>query len=344
MLLKELSEAVGVSGDEQEVRNLIYNAIKDHVDDLQIDTMGNLIALKKGTGEQPLRGLVAAHMDEVGFMVRGHTSDGMLQVDSIGGIDAKILPAMRVQVGKKKLPGVFPWKPIHFGNGQDIVPLSNMVIDIGTTSKESAASAAPVGTRVAFDSPYTELSDTVVRGKAFDDRAGCAELIELCQGDPLPYDLYAAFTVQEEVGLRGAHVLAARINPDFALILETTACHEVPQDPDEPDQTTVTKMGHGAAISTMDARTIVHPGLLKHVMAVAEAEGLPYQFRSAQFAGGTDAGIIHKSGAGVPSISLSLPGRYLHTPNILISLDDYRNTLALTRLALQRMTPRILER
>lgn len=344
MYLKQLSEAVGISGAEDEPRSIILAAIKGHVDDVQIDAMGNVIALKKGTGQSPLKAILAAHMDEVGFIVTGHDSSGFLTVESVGGIDAKLLPAMRVVVGKEKKPGFFVWKPIHKNHSQDIVPLSNMRIDIGATSKDSAKSAAPLGTPIGFDSKYIELSDTVVRGKAFDDRAGCSELIDIVQGDPLPFDVYACFTVQEEVGLRGAQVLVDRIRPDFAVILEVTACHEVPQETDEPDQTTVTKMGQGPAITYMDRSSIAHPGLVKHFVGLANAQGIPHQFRSPQFAGGTDAGSIHKSGVGVPSIGFSLPGRYIHSPNTLISLDDYKNAVTLVRAGLQSMTPDVLER
>jgi endoglucanase len=343
-MLKALSEAVGVSGDEGAVRDLIIGAIEAHVDDYRIDAMGNLIAFKRGTGGQNLVGLVAAHMDEVGFMVTGHDSSGFLILESIGGIDDKILPGLRVLVGSKKMPGVFLWKPIHKGRSPDVVALSNMRVDIGSGSKDAASSAAPIGTHVAFDSQYIELSDTVARGKAFDDRAGCAELIDLCQGDALPFDLYAAFTVQEEVGLRCATVLVESIQPDFAIILEATACHETPQDPDEPDMTTVTRMGQGPAITYMDRTSIAHPGLLRHFIATAEEEGIPHQFRSPQFAGGTDAGSIHISGAGVPSLGVSLPCRYLHGPNSIISLQDYDRAVQLVRAALTRITPSDLER
>lgn len=343
-LLKQLAEAVGVSGAEDEVRGLIVDAIEGHVDEWSVDTMGNIIALKKGTGELPLRGIVVAHMDEVGFMVVGHDSSGLLSVDSIGGIDAKILPAMRVVVGEDKLPGVFVWKPVHFGRDNSIVSIQQMKIDIGVSSKDAAKNAAPIGTRVAFDSAYIELSDTVVRCKAFDDRAGCAELITLCQGDPFPFDLYAVFSVQEEVGLRGASVLTGAVQPDFAIILEATACHEVPQEPDEPDSTTVTRLGQGPAISYMDRTSIAHPGLLRHFVRTAEAEGIPHQFRSPQFAGGTDAGAIHKSGAGVPTLGVSLPCRYLHSPHSLISLTDFDHAVLLVRTALMRLTPSALER
>src|SRR5574341_1060826 len=159
IMLKTLAEAIGISGNEDDVRELILSAIEDHVDEWRVDTMGNILALKKGTRKN-----------------------------------------------------------------QDIVPIDKMRLDIGVTSKDTARDAAPLGTYVAFDSRYTELSETTVRCKAFDDRAGCAELIALCQGEQLPFDLYAAFTVQEEIGLRGASVLGQAIQPDFAIILETTAC------------------------------------------------------------------------------------------------------------------------
>lgn len=343
-LLKQLAEAVGVSGAEDEVRGLIVDAIVGHVDEWRVDTMGNIIALKKGTGKISLRGMVVAHMDEVGFMVVGHDSSGLLSVESIGGIDAKILPALRVVVGEDKLPGVFVWKPIHFGSDNGIISIQNMKVDIGVTTKEAAKNAAPFGTRVAFDSQYITLRESVVRCKAFDDRAGCTELITLCQSDPFPFDLYAVFSVQEEVGLRGATVLTAAVQPDFAIILEATACHEIPQDPDEPDMTTVTRLGQGPAISYMDRTSIAHPGLLRHFVKTAESEGIPHQFRSPQFAGGTDAGVIHKSGAGVPTLGVSLPCRYLHSPYSIISLTDFDHTVQLVRTALMRLTPSALER
>ncbi len=343
-ILKSLAEAVGVSGAEDEVRHLILDAIEAHVDEWRVDTMGNLIALKKGTGQIPLKGMVVAHMDEVGFMVTGHEGNGLLTVQAVGGIDAKILPALRVVVGADKTPGFFVWKPVHFGHDASIVSLNNMKIDIGLANKDAAKGAASLGARVAFDSKYIQLSETTVRCKAFDDRAGCAELVALCQGEPLPFDLVAVFSVQEEVGLRGATVLTAAVEPDFAVILEATACHEVPQDPDEPDMTTVTKLGQGPAISYMDRTSIAHPGLLRHFVSTADSEGIPHQFRSPLFAGGTDAGAIHKSGAGVPTIGVSIPCRYLHSPHSIISLTDFDNAIRLVRTALTRMTPAILER
>lgn len=342
-LLKPLADAAGVSGAEDEVRRLIVEAITPYVEELRIDSMGNVLAVKRGTGQSNMRVLVAAHMDEVGFMVVGFDSNGMLQVKPVGGVDNRILPALRVNVGTKKLPGVFCWKPIHLNRGDDVVEIDNMRIDIGTTSKSAAQGKVKLGDRVVFATETIEMNDVVVRGKAFDDRAGCAELIELIKGDPFPFDLLVAFTVQEEVGLRGAAVLGEALRPDAAIVLECTACHEVPQDLAKADQTTVTKMGHGPVISYMDRSSIAHLGLRRHFTQTAEANNIPHQFRSPQFAGGTDAGIIHQSISGIPSQTISLPGRYLHTPHIMMSMEDFSNGVKLVRTALQTLTPDVLE-
>ncbi len=344
-MLKELADAAGVSGAEDEVRKLIWDAIKDHVSDLRVDAMGNILAVKKGTGQSDLRVLVAAHMDEVGFMITGIDSNGMLEIRAVGGIDNRILPAMRVRVGKKKIAGVIPWKPIHLGfSEKSVKKIKDFRIDIGANSKKAAEGKVKIGDRAIFDSETIELSETIVRGKAFDDRAGCAELVELCRGEPFPFDLLIAFTVQEEVGLRGASVLGESLQPDAAIVLETTACHETPQDEDEPDVTTVTKLGHGPVISYMDRTSIAHPGLLQHFIATAESAGIPHQFRSPQYAGGTDAGKIHISVAGIPSLIVSLPCRYLHTPYLLLNLEDFANRLKLVRRALMELQPEHLER
>jgi len=200
-----------------------------------------------------------------------------------------------------------------------------------------------VGARIAFDSPFEDLGPTV-RGKAFDDRAGCASLIRLVQGDPYPFDLHVAFTVQEEVGLRGAKVAAQRIQPDVAFVLETTACHDLPQDPDAPDQTTITTLGGGPAITVVDRSMITDPRLVRHLVAVGEAAGIPHQFRSPQHAGGTDAGAIHKTGPGVPSAVVATPCRYLHGPYAIMSIADWENQANLLRAAWLALDERVLER
>ena len=342
-LLRELSEAIGVSGDEGAVRDLIIQHIRAHVEDLLIDAMGNVLAVKRGTGRVPLRVMAAAHMDEVGMMVMGFDSDGALRFSAIGGLDDRILPGTRVLVGEDRIPGVILWVPPHLNTDNNTVSIDRLRIDIGATSKESAQKDIERGDLIAFDSPFTELGPTV-RGKAFDDRAGCASLIRLVQGDPFPFDLHVAFTVQEEVGLRGAKVAAQRFQPDVAFVLESTACHDLPQDPDEPDQTTITRLGHGPAITVADARTISDPRLVRYLVRVAEREGIPHQFRSTQHAGGTDAGAIHQTGIGVPSVTVATPCRYLHGPNLIMSLADWENQSRLLRAAWMSLDETVLSR
>ncbi len=331
-LLRELSEAVGVSGEEGAVRALVLDHIRDHVDDIQIDPVGNLLAVKRGTGAVGLRVMAAAHMDEVGLMITGADSDGSIRFAAVGGLDARILPGTRVLVGPDNVPGIVQWTPIHLNKGTDTVPIERLRIDIGASSRDSALNGIERGDRVAFAGEFIELGPTV-RGKAFDDRAGCASLIRLVQGDPFPFDLHVAFTVQEEVGLRGAQVAAQRIRPDIAFVLETTACHDLPQDPDEPDQTTITRLGGGPAITVADRSMISDRRLVRHLVTVADAAGIPHQFRSPQHAGGTDAGIIHRSGTGVPSVVVSNPCRYLHGPYAIMNRADWDHQSGLLRAA-----------
>lgn len=343
-MLRALCEAIGVSGDEGAVRDLIVGYIREHVDELQIDTMGNLIALKRGTGATPLRVMAAAHMDEVGMMVIGADSDGSLRFKAVGGVDDRILPGLRVTVGPEHAPGVIQWAPIHLSPSEKTVSVDRLRIDVGATSKESAGKVAERGDLVAFDSPFVELGPTV-RSKALDDRAGCATLVRLVQGERWPFDLHAVFTVQEEIGLRGAISAANRIQPDMAFVLETTACHDLPpDDPTAPDQTTITRMGGGPAISVADRRTIADPRLVRWLVQAGAAAGIPVQFRSPQHAGGTDAGVIHISGRGVPSVTIATPCRYIHGPHAIMGLADWENQAALLRAAWQDLTPSVLER
>ncbi len=342
-LLRELCEAIGVSGDEGDIRRLIIKHIRDHVEDLQIDAMGNLLAIKRGTGASSLRVMAAAHMDEVGLMVLGFDSDGAIRFHEVGGIDDRILPGTRVLVGKDRIPGVVSWVPIHLNKSEETVSMDRLRIDVGANSKDGAQNGIERGDLIAFDSRLEELGPTV-RGKAFDDRAGCASLIKLIQGEPFPFDLCVAFTVQEEVGLRGAKVAAQHFAPEVAFVLESTACHDLPQDPLEPDQTTITRLGGGPAITVMDRSMISAPRLVQHLVRVADQHGIPHQFRSPQHAGGTDAGAIHKTGIGVPSVVIANPCRYLHGPHLIMNVSDWENQSRLVRAAWLALTPEIVGR
>ncbi len=342
MILKALSEAIGVSGDEGHVRHVVLDAIEDHVDEVDVDTMGNVLACKRGTGQHPLRVMAAAHMDEIGLMVTGHDKDGFLHVRAVGGIDARLLPGLVLQVGPEHIPGVIGVKPVHLLNAGErtkVPQIESLVVDIGAKGKDEANKLAPLGTYVAFTTPFRELGPTV-SGKAFDDRAGCAVLVELLRGERFSFDLHAAFTVQEEVGLRGARVAAYAIEPDCAFALEGTIADDIPK---ERDVSPTTELGKGPAITVMDHSFIADRRLVQLLTSTAEDLDIPHQFKQPGI-GGTDAGAIHAARAGVPSATVAVPCRYIHSPVAILSLDDFDNTVRLMRESLSRLTQHTLER
>lgn len=341
-LLKQLTEAVGVSGGEKEVRLLIRDLIAGHVDEWHVDTMGNLIALKKGTGESNLRVLVDAHIDEVGLMITEIDGSGLLHFAPVGGFDDRALLGKVVQVGPKKLIGVIGARPIHqltAAQRNSIVKIDSMRIDVGTVKKEEINGKVNVGDLAAFVTEYEELGPTAV-GKAFDNRAGCAALIELLRGEPYPFDLYAAFTVQEEVGLRGAQVAAYSIDPDAAFVLECTPAYDLPN---ENDASPNVALGKGPSIYVMDAGTIQDPRLVSHITRTAAANNIPFQLRQPG-GGGTNTAAIQRTRGGVPAATIAIPGRYAHTPAMMIDLGDYANVVRLADATLRTLTPDVIRR
>ncbi len=342
MILRELSDAVGVSGDEGGVRTVVLDAVREYVDEVKVDALGNVLALKRGTGRRRLRVMLAAHMDEVGLMVVGYDNDGFLKVGSVGGIDPRLLPGALLQVGPERIPGVIGIKPVHLLRDEErekVPRLEDLVVDIGAKGKDEARGLAPPGTYMAFSTQYRELGPTV-SGKAFDDRAGCAVLVELVRGERFRFDLYAAFTVQEEVGLRGARVAAYAIEPDCAFALEGTVADDIPKD---KDVSPTTQMGKGPAITVMDRSFIADRRLVRLLTSTAEELDIPYQIKQPGV-GGTDAGAIHLAHRGVPSVTVAVPCRYIHSPVALLRLDDFDNTVRLMRESLSRLTRRTLER
>jgi endoglucanase len=347
MLLKELSEAVGISGKEDAVRKIVLDAIRGYATSVRVDPIGSVTAIKSGTKGNSLRVMLAAHMDEVGFMVMGYDTDGLIRFASVGGIDDRILPGLRVKVGENLIPGVVVWVPIHKNQEQNVIKMSNLRIDIGATTKDEASGKAKRGDTIAFDSRYMEVGARMLRGKSFDNRAGCSLLIDVLQGDAYPVDVLAAFTVQEEVGLRGAQVAAQTLKPDVALVLEGTTAHDVPDPLAEPDDDEVPnptcRVQGGPVLTVMDRSLIVDPRLVAFLRQTAEAEGIPYQYKT-QLGGGTDGGTIHTANSGVPTAVISLPCRYIHSPSAYLHRDDYDHTLRLIKAALNRMTADILVR
>lgn len=351
MLLQELSEAFGVSGQEQEVRDLLYDAVKDEADDIRVDTIGNLIVLKRARKPAPngelIRVMITAHTDEVGFMVMGIDSDGMLRFAPVGGIDPRVVLDKQVVVGKDRIPGVIGSKPIHLqdrAKPKQVIAFDKLMIDVGASSKDELDDKIKVGDYATFAMTFQELDTSpdglrTVMGKALDDRAGCAILVELLKGE-YTFDLYAVFTVQEEVGLRGARVAAYAIAPQVAFVLETTICDDLPK---KKDTTDVTRLGAGPAITIMDRTVVVDNRLVQLLVDTAERESILYQFKGPNI-GGTDAGAIHLAQDGVPSAVVSTPCRNLHSMANLMSLNDYDKTLQLMRATLQRLTPEVLGR
>jgi endoglucanase len=339
--LKALSEAAGVSGDESAVRKVVLEAIQGHVDEVRTDALGNVIAVKKGAGGTA-RVMVTAHMDEVGFMIVAIDSDGMLRFEAIGGLDDRVILGKPVIVGRDRLPGVIGAKPIHLlkhSEEDQVVKIDSMRIDIGASNREAASRKVKLGDRATFATRFAVVDGTA-RGKALDNRAGCTALIELLRGKPYAFDLHAAFTVQEEIGLRGARVAAHAIEPQAAFVLESTICDDLPK---EDDVSPTTELGRGPALSMMDRTAIADRRLVDHLVASAKAQGIPYQFKQPGI-GGTDAGAIQLAHRGVPAAVVSVPCRYIHAATALMSLQDFENEIALMRAALERFTPAVIKR
>lgn len=340
MLLRELVEADGVSGCEKAVREVLIKAIDGRVDEYRIDALGNLIAIKYGRGEGepgPRRVMVAAHMDEVGLMVTKVERDGNVRFLPVGGIDPRVVLAKVVRIGDDKVPGVIGIKPVHLldrSERERVLQFDQLAIDTGMSGDEAAKAIKP-GMYAAFATAFEQLDEgalRTVKGKAFDDRAGCALLAELL-AERYAFDLYAAFTVQEEVGLRGARVAAYAVEPDVAFALEGTVSDDGPKD---RDVSPTTRVGAGPALTIMDRSVISDRRLIKMMVAAAEAEDIPYQIKQPGI-GGTDAGAIHVQRGGIPSAVLAVPARYIHSPVSVMSLNDFDNAVRLMRGTLQRL-------
>ncbi|HEX9115658.1 MAG TPA: M20/M25/M40 family metallo-hydrolase [Anaerolineae bacterium] len=332
-LLEKLSNEFGPSGRERAVRNLIKEAIQDRVDRVEVDALGNLIAYKAGTGPEPrLRVMLDAHMDEVGFMITKVDKNGLLHFHTTG-IDERLLPAKRVVIGDERVPGVVGAPVPHLQSAEQARrPLSanDLTIDIGATGEKQAGEKVKAGDYGTFATRFAVLSEDpawpTVRGKAFDDRAGCAVLVAVL-AETYPVDILAVFSTQEEVGMRGARVAGYRLEPDAVLALEGTICDDSPRPPDE-DTTPVTRLGAGPAVTIMDRSFAGHPGILAAIREAAAAEGIAYQYKT-PLLGATDSGPVHISRAGVPAGAVAVPCRYIHGPAAILNLNDLTDTVRL---------------
>lgn len=317
---------MGPSGYEDEIRQLIYEEIRDHVDRVYTDTMGNLIAEKDGTKPGP-KVMLCAHMDEVSLMISHIDENGLIQFRHIGGIDDRILISKPILIGEQKIPGVIGAKPIHHQSGDERskpIPLDMLRIDIGASNREEAMRYVKPGDVAVFATEYEEIGYRMAKSKSFDDRVGCAIMIETLKKQ-FDISVTYVFAVQEEIGLRGAQVAAYRVQPDISLVLEGTMASDLPGS---VEHALATELGKGPALSVIDGGTIYERSFLKHLQLVAEEQEIPYQLRRTT-AGGNDTGKIHISREGVLSQAISVPTRYIHAPAQLISLDDYENSIKL---------------
>ncbi len=339
-LLERLCNACAVSGDERAVRQIVLEQVKPHADDVRIDALGNVLVIKKGKSSgRRWRVMIAAHMDEIGFMIVHDDGDGFFRFDLVGGIDERQLAGKPVWVGEERIPGVIGAKPIHLTNaGERAKKISKKAlrIDVGPENQKKIK----VGDRATFATSYQRIGPSI-RAKALDDRIGVAMLIELVKHPPENIDLLAAFTVQEEVGLRGARVAAYALDPHIAIALDCTPAYDLPSWDGEENNRYNTRLGAGPAVYVADRGTLSDPRLIRHLVRTAEAAGIPYQLRQPG-GGGTDAGAIHRQRAGIPSVSLSVPGRYAHTAASIVRIEDWKNTLTLIHTALARLPADLL--
>lgn len=339
-LLEKLSNAVGVSGNEDEIRQIVINEIKPYVDEYKTDMMGNLLAVKHAKTPGAPRVIFAAHMDEVGFMLVQEDGDGLYAFEPVGGIDERQLAAKYVLVGKDHLPGVIGSKPIHLSSPDErknSTPMKQLRIDISPAN----AGKVGIGDYATFATRFWQNGGSLF-GKALDDRLGVATLIELAKLNPGTLEVLFAFTVQEEVGLRGARVAAYDFEPDMAIVVDSTPAFDLPMLENEAENTLYNcRLGAGPAIYLADAGTLSDPRLIRYLAKLAEEHHIPYQFRQPG-GGGTDAGAIHVNRGGVPSISVSIPGRYAHSPILHAKLADWENTLSLLHMVIEKADRSIL--
>jgi len=318
-LLARLSEAFGPSGFEDEVRELIKNEMVKLVDDIKVDKLGNLICTRYGEGKTFL---LDAHMDEVGLMASTADREGTVRFSQIGQLRPYSLPGTPVRF-RNGIVGTIEWEKQRKGEGA--VSLKELFVDIGATSREEAEKALPAGTPGVFDI-RARIRGDIIYAKSLDDRAGCYVLIGVARklkGVPLRGTVVFVFSTQEEVGLRGARVAAYGIDADEAIAVDVTATGDYPEIKD-----IAVKLGKGVAIKFMDAWHIAHPSVRDRLIAVAEANNIPYQREVLPF-GTTDGAVVQLSKTGIPTATVSIPTRHIHSPVQIANIRDIENCVEL---------------
>jgi len=336
-LLKKLCAPIAVSGDESAVCEIIKSEVLKCCDSIHTDKMGNLICHKRGKTKSKNKIMIAAHMDEVGFVITDVLPSGLLKFALVGGVDARILPGKRVEIlsNGKGVFGVIGTAAPHLiskAAAEHVLKEDELFINIGVDSKQDALKLVSRGDSGTFTGDFSILGDKVL-ARALDDRCGCAVLVKLLQSD-LPCDIEAVFTVQEEIGCRGALVASGSINPDISIVIDSTTACDIN---DTPEDKTVCNLSKGAVVSFMDKGCAYDRELFNLIMETAESENIPAQVKRA-VAGANDSASICKTAGGVKTAAISLPCRYLHTPSCMIDKNDLYSVYALILSVLKKLT------
>ena len=318
MLLRKLSELNSVSGNESQIRNFIIEEIKHHVDSIKIDKIGNIIAYKAGKAESP-KVMISAHMDEVGLIINSIDSEGLLGFTPVGDIDNRILISKPVFVGNKDVKGVIGAKPIHLQKSDErkkALDYTELYIDIGTSSKEETEKLISIGDYVSFKSDFIEFGDNLLKGKALDNRSGCAILIDTIKQEKenIETSFYAVFSVMKEIGIFGGYPATYSVDPDINIILDSSIG--------------INKIGEGPIFSFMEKGAFFSSDLTKTIINISKDKEIPYQlcgFGDEK----SDACHAQTSGSGSKTIKISIPCNYRRSPVSVVSKDDLENTYIL---------------
>lgn len=329
-VIEQLSNICSASGDEGRVRSYIASVVRPYVDELYTDTIGNLIAVKHGGGRKIM---LDAHMDEVGVIITEIRADGTLNYTAHLSIDPRLALGKTVAIGPKGITGVFRLKhEYRYPAAGEFLGHDKLCIDIGATSREEAEKYVSLGDYACFNTKWRRMGENLMAGKAFDDRIGCAIMMELLKND-YPCELYAVFSVQEETGLRGATTAVMNIQPDAGIAFEGPAANDVGLS--STGVQVVCALGKGPIVTYMDNFTIVNEKLFHLIRKTAQENGIPYQLRNG-VKGGTNAYPMQTSFAGCEVGVLSVPSRYIHSPCAFENIDDYINTYRLADALLRK--------
>ena len=333
---KKLCALCSISGDEGAVRAYLMEKIREFPDilEMRVDALGNLLVHKKGKNPATHTLLIGAHMDEVGLIVTDIQEDGLCTIAPVGGVDADVVIGRAVENPDIGI-GVIGAKPVHKltkDEREQKPDFKDLLLDLGFKNAEEARELISPGESFCFKSEWTQLGGGKVASKAIDDRFGCAAMLCMLAGE-IEYDAWFAFFVQEEIGLRGSGCAAYAVDPDFAIILETTTAADLDG---VTGDAAVCRLGSGPVVSFMDRRTIYDKELYRLAFDTADRLGIPCQTKT-RIAGGNDAGSVHLTRGGVRTMAISIPCRCLHSPYCVAQISDMEQSLALAQAMLVKI-------